>query len=498
MSENTSVKARVTAAAVDGRLPILGSERLYAKYVPFMWTCAAFSAATWGFIIGGYLPYTGDTVASLFGYAAGNIIGILLVVLSAGVPSFRYGVEIVDVSKSAFGRRGIIFPLIGLLATLLGWTYVLMAMTSRGAGNVLQQARGSDAPPPEAFVIVIGLGVLALVWLITSRGPWLFERLNNYIAPMHIVLTIVMLGFLLWKFGGTDLFSITLPADQMFATDAKTGIAFSVEFGVANGLTFWPIVGGLTRLVKKPGSLIGPTMWGSAIIGSVLIAAAAAFAGAAYSTADPTIWMVQIGGPIIGSIVMILVLIANIAAMVVMMYLAGVSLQHIKFFARLRWDLIVGLALLPGVIFAFRTEWLLAEAINWLSYNGMMFAGIAGVFLVDYFILRRERLDVEAMFARRSGSPYWFWGGFNVVALAVCAGSIAFYLWLYNPITLAVKPFFSNFGAGLPTMVLAGVVYLVLMKLFVVRSGIGAYPESKSTQSTPRSAEQVKALDIGL
>lgn len=491
-----SVRARVTAAAVDGRLPILGKERLYGAYAPFMWTCAAFSAATWGFLIGGYIPYTGDTTAGLIGYAAGNIIGILLVTLSAGIPSFRYGVEIMDVAKSAFGRRGIVFPLIALLATLIGWTYVLVAMTSRGAGNVVQTARGSDAPPSEVFVVLIGLLILGVVWAITSKGPWLFERINNYIAPTHIVLTLVMLGYLMWKFGGFDLFSLSVPAEYMFATDAKTGVAYSVEFGVANGLTFWPIIGGLTRLVKKRDNIVGPTMWGSAMIGSALIASAAAFAGAAYSTADPTIWMVQIGGPVVGSLVMAVVLIANIAAMVVMMYLAGVSLQHITFFARMRWEWIIGLLLIPGIVITFRTEWLLAEAINWLTYNGMMFAGVSGIFLVDYFFLRQQRLQVKALFARNAGSPYWFWGGFNWVALAVAAASIWFYLWIYNPITLEVKSLFSYFGAGLPTMVIAGLVYGVIMKLFVVRSGIGAYPDSVSADGTSRRPTSI--TDVGL
>ena len=32
--------------------------------------------------------------------------------------------------------------------------------------------------------------------------------------------------------------------------DHGLGFAYAVEFGVANGMTWWPIVGGLTRLIK--------------------------------------------------------------------------------------------------------------------------------------------------------------------------------------------------------------------------------------------------------
>ena len=46
--------------------------------------------------------------------------------------------------------------------------------------------------------------------------------------------------------------------------------------------------------------------------------------------------------------------------------------------------------------------------------------------------------------------------------------SIAFYLWLYNPVTLATQSAFVYLGAGVPTMLFTGLVYYVLMKCFVV------------------------------
>lgn len=120
--------------------------------------------------------------------------------------------------------------------------------------------------------------------------------------------------------------------------------------------------------------------------------------------------MITLAGPVLGSIIMTFVLAANVATMVIMLYLAGVSIQQIKPLTRVRWDILIALMLLPGVYVAFRTEWTLSIVMSWLSYNGVMFVGITGVTFVDYFILRKETLAPAHLFTRDPASQYWFWG----------------------------------------------------------------------------------------
>ena len=496
MSDLKTTQSRVTQEALSGRLPILGGERVYKGYPSFLWTCVAFSAATWAFLIGSYLPYVGNTLAGIAGYTAGMILGMVPVTLASGFASYRYGVETLDAAKAAFGRWGIIVPMIGLVATLAGWTYVVVALTARGAGNVVQQVRGSDGAPSEVLVVTIALVVIVAVWAIASKGPWLFERMSNFIAPGHVIITVVMLVILLAKFGGTDLFSINVAAADAFTPDKSLGFAYAVEFGVANSLTWWPVMGGLTRLVRKQGHIMGPSVVGVGVLGAAFISAVAAFAGAAYGTADPTIWMIDLGGRVFGSLIVAFVLLANVATMVIMIYLAGVSIQHVKALARLRWDVLIGLLLLPAFFFAFRTEWLLSKVVQWLTYNGVMFVGICGITLVDYFLLRRQKLDVPGLFSRSKRGPYWFWGGVNPVAVIVALGSIAFYLAMYDPITLETHFAFKYFGAGLPTMVLSGLVYWVAMRLLVIPAGKGGYKDD--AEPAMLSAERAERLDVGM
>ncbi|OBR53232.1 hypothetical protein A6456_09275 [Paraburkholderia tropica] len=399
-----------------------------------------------------------------------------LVSLASGAASFKYGTDVIDTSKSSFGFRGALVPLLGLLATLIGWSYVVEALTSRGAANIAATITGTDPASAvhEKLVVGVALAALLLVWFIATKGPKVFERLNGYIGPLHMLITLVMFGILIHRFGLHTLWVSQLPADQMLTRDTTRGLALAVEFGVSNSMTWWPVMGGLTRLVKRRSQVMGPAVIGIGLLGAAFVSTVAALAAISAGTHDPTIWMIKLAGPVLGSVIMSVVLFANIATMVVMVYLAGVSVQQIRVCARIRWDLLLGLMLAPGIYFAFKTEWLLSSVMSWLSYNGVMFVGITGITLVDYFVLRKEQLDPAHLFATK-GSKYTFWGGVNWVALAVTALSTWGYLWLYNPVTSASAEPFKYLGASIPVMVLSGIVYYVATKLIVIPLKKGSY-----------------------
>lgn len=120
----------------------------------------------------------------------------------------------------------------------------------------------------------------------------------------------------------------------------------------------------------------------------------------------------------------------------------------------------------------------LDEVMAFVSYIGLLSMGIASVMFVDYLILRREQLDVRHMFNASPKGKYWFIGGVNWIAVLTTFASIAFYLWLYDPISLRTQHAFVYLGAGIPTMFITGLLYYVLMKALVV-SRMGAYPTSQ-------------------
>lgn len=472
----------VEQEALSGRLPVLESERIYKSFGSFLWTCCAFAAATWAFLVGGFLPYVGDWRLGVVGYALGYAVGMGMVTLASGAPSYKYGTDVIDTAKTSFGYRGIIIPLFGLLATLAGWSYVVEALTSRGAANIAATVSGTSVTggAHEKLVIGVAFACLALVWLIASKGPKLFERLNGYIGPLHMLITLMMLGILVHRYGLHTLWVSQVPADQMLAHGKAQGMALAVEFGASGAMTWWPVMGGLTRLVKRRSHIVSPSVIGVGVLGGAFVSSVAALAAISAGTHDPTIWMITVGGKIFGTVTMVVVLTANIATMVVMVYLAGISIQQIKILARIKWEILLALLLAPGIFFAFRTEWLLSVVMTWLSYNGVMFVGVTGITFVDYFVLRKERLDVAHLFAA-NGGKYSFWGGVNWVAVVITVLSTWGYLWLYNPVTAATAEPFKYFGASFPIAVLSAVAYYIAAKLILIPLGKGSYRDGQKT-----------------
>ncbi|HEX4241973.1 MAG TPA: cytosine permease [Steroidobacteraceae bacterium] len=471
--------------ALDGRLPVLAHERIYGSYGSMLWTTAVLSAASWAYLIGSTFPSFGNTRLVILGYLIGLLIGEVLAVFAVGIPSFRYGVDTVDAAKASLGSRGAVVLLVMVLATSLGWAYVLMAMTARGVGRLVSAAASRDAPVDEHLVIASALGLLLLVWCLARRGPAAMERLSKICAAGQILIALIILGCVVslqrmsppLAHGGYPAHPIT--------TDPLTQIAYGVEFGFDNALTMLPFLGGLTRLVRHRRHIVGPTLIGSAILGAWLVAAVAALAAGVVTGSDPTIWIVELMGPAVGSVVVGFLLVANLGTLVVLVYVASVAVQQARPVAALRWDWIIGLTLLPGAIFAFRTEWLLARVMTWLAYNGVMFVGLSAVLMTDFFFLKSQRIRVSHLFASPGKGIYWYAGGVNWIAMGaivVCAG---IYLALFDPISLHVHPLFRYVGAGIPAVLLGSMTYYLAMRL------LPAGPREPDPGHSKREAIQV-------
>jgi NCS1 family nucleobase:cation symporter-1 len=335
-----------------------------------------------------------------------------------------------------------------------------------------------------------------MVWVIARRGPTLFQRLSQFVAPGQMLVTAFLLGLLFYRFGPAVLWTSDVRPDRALTHDHVLGFAYAAEFGVSNALTWWPIMGGLTRLVKRRRHLLGPAITGVGVLGATFISSVAAIAAARAGTPDPTRWLLALGGPVLGTAMLVFVLAANLITMVILIYLAAVSVQQVRQLTRVPWDLVLALLLAPGVYFAFRTAWVLDVVMAWLSYNGVMFVGITGITLVDYFVLRRQSLDAPQLFTRSASGKYWYWGGVNWAAVGVALASIACYFYLYNPTTYRVAFVFRYFGAGIPTMVLAAASYYCLAYFLMRRVGKGAYPTGSALARSDSC--ELPAADVSL
>ncbi len=260
-----------------------------------------------------------------------------------------------------------------------------------------------------------------------------------------------------------------------------------VEWGAAVAFTFWPIMGGITRLIARPNHLVSPAVLGFGVIGPLFpITAAALDTVTVPTTSDPTGWLVPVAGPVLGTLALVFVVLANVTVTVIQLYLCGVGIQHVRAFTRLRWELLVALFVAPGVRLALRPEWVLDHVLVWVTYDGLIFAGIAAIMLVDFVLLRRRALDVRQLFNDAPSGAYGFWGGVNWAAVGVVVVSVWLYVRLYDPVTMASAAAFRYCGATLPTVLVSGLLYWLLVRLVVIPAGKGGYPRAAGAPAAAR------------
>jgi cytosine/uracil/thiamine/allantoin permease len=197
------------------------------------------------------------------------------------------------------------------------------------------------------------------------------------------------------------------------------------------------------------------------VIGAALIATVAALAASVFGDTNPISWIIKLADRGLALTIIAFLLIANVGTMVVQIYVASLAVQQVRALARLKIEWITAITLLPAVLPVFRSEWLLEHVMTWLAYNGVMFVGLAGVLMTDFFLLRRQSIQVAHLFTGSRHGLYWYAGGVNWIAMAALALGAAIYLMLFDPVTLRVQPVFRYMGAGIPAVVICAVTYYV-------------------------------------
>lgn len=90
-------------------------------------------------------------------------------------------------------------------------------------------------------------------------------------------------------------------------------------------------------------------------------------------------------------------------------------------------------------------------AVNYfLGSLGAFLGPLFGIIIVDYYLVKRGRIDVDGLFEAEEASPYWYGGGINrhAVWVFVVSAAVAAVIALV-PTFGPVAPFSWFVGAGL-------------------------------------------------
>jgi NCS1 family nucleobase:cation symporter-1 len=450
--------------------PLLKSERTWGQRELWIVLLVA-ASATWCYIIGEYVGYYLNLKMGFAAMTAGSMIGMLLVTLAVVPMATRYGIDSISSSKPQFGNRGWIITVFLQYASIIGWNSLLLIFFGKSVNQFLT-ILGITSEGSEAIVIPVATAVACvIVFAILLKGATGIERVAKVLFFFIVGVGLWMVYMLLTKEGAAIEAAKPAYASGSLLWDYTTGI----EIGIVSLLSWWPYIGAMVRVAPNAHSATLPSMLGMGLPVPILSVIGLA-AILALETSDPAAWLVELGGPVNGAVALLFVMAANFGTAVIGVYASAIGLKHIPAMGRMSWKMTVILALAPvAIVCIVIQEWFFNNFGTFLAFIGVTFAPLVAIQIIDYFILRKQKISVRALYERSPDSAYGYWGGFNIAALAAMVAGFFVYIYLLNPLTYVSRSPYEYLTASLPTAVIAGIVYLVLTKVLVQPAKKGGY-----------------------
>jgi nucleobase:cation symporter-1, NCS1 family len=457
------------AQADESAWPLLPQERTWGA-MRLTLTLATTAAATWCYLIGesvgGYLGFIQGGLA----LGAGCMIGMVLVLLAAGPTCVRFGIDSIAATKPQFGSRGWIVPAALQAVSIIGWNSLLIIFFAKSAVQ-LCVALGILGPGVGHAALVPLLTVFACVVILTAlrRGATGVSMMSNILVA-HVFIGLWML-YLLVSRRWPDLIAAQ---PQNAGPTRLWNYTTGVELGIGATLSWWPYIGAMIRMAPNGRTIVLPVMLGMAA--PVPVLSLIGLAGTlVLKTSDPTEWLRIVGGPTYAIISLTFVTAANFGTTTAGIYASAVGLRNFPVLQRRTWTTLLLITIGPvALVGIFIPELFFARFGNFLALIGVAFAPLCGIQIIDYFVLRRGRIDVRAMYTDAPGRPYFFWHGINPAAMAALAAGFLAYVALLNPLSYASSALYPCLTASLPSAAAAALVYF-LCSQFVIRAGRGGY-----------------------
>lgn len=454
----------------DESWPLVPRERTWSSFQLAM-VLMVTACATWCFVIGEYVGYYLGFKAGFAAMTAGSMIGMLIVALATVPSATKYGIDTVVSCRPQFGARGWLVGVALQYISIIGWNSILLIFFGKSVTQ-LAVTLGWAAPESAGWIAPVATILSCVfVFLVLRGGASAVVRIST---PLFVAILLIggwMIYLLLAREWGKIETATPAYASGSFRWDYVTGI----ELGIATLLSWWPYVGAMVRVTPSASKAAMPAMLGMGLpvpLLSVIGLAAILSLG----VSDPSAWMIELGGPLYGAIALLFVIFANIGTAVTGVYATAIGLKNIPGVHGVSWNTTLLLALAPvcfvGVVVP---DLFFSNFGTFLAFIGVTFGPMCAIQIVDYLVLRRERLDIFGLYDQRPGSTYWFWGGVNWVAVAAMAAGIGTYLYLLDPITYASRTPYEYLTASLPTILISGLAYLVLSLVVTRPSGRGGY-----------------------
>ena len=417
-----------------------------ANIAPINWVLGAL-----GIILGLSL------VETIIVVTAGNLAGCALFGLFC-VMGHRTGVNQMVLSRSAFGRRGAYIPGVAQLLLTMGWvgvnTWVVLDLTL----GVLDEIGIHGG---TGLKYVIGFALMAVQVVIAIYGFYLIRTFEKYTVPVTAAIMVAMTALAFTKvdvhWGGSQVAG----GDKI---SAMAGLMTAI--GIGWGISWLTMSADYPRFVNPKYSK-KQVFWATSL-GMFIPTVWLAILGAAIATGGQGTDPAQLVAAAFGAMaipVLFVVLHGPIATNILNIY--SCSLAFLSLGVKIKRPIVAAAAGVVGtiVLIAFVESASFASSFDkWIVSIVVWISPWAGITIVEYFIVRRQEIDIAGLYLPPEESPY---GDVNVAAvIALVLGLIAGWAFefaqpgfMQGPIAKALDNTDLSWLAG---MVVGGGVYYVL------------------------------------
>jgi NCS1 family nucleobase:cation symporter-1 len=369
----------------------------------------------------------------------GNTIVLIPMILNAHAGT-KYGIPFPVYCRASFGLRGANVPAMLRALVACGWFGIQSWIGGFAIYKILAIYLPAWQSLPKlgdlginAAELACFLGFWSINMFVIYRGIDSIRVLLNIKAPLLIALGLALLA---WAYRQADGFGPMLAQPSQFAPEGpKSGQFWAFFFPALTGMIgFWATLSlnipdfsryAYSQRDQALGQALGlpTTMALYSFIGVAVTSATVVIYGE--TIWDPVELLARFRNPLILTVAMFALCLAtlatNIAANVV-----GPANDFAHLWPR-RISFRLG-GLITGIVGILIQPWkLIADPsgyiFKWLVAYSALLGAIGGILIADYFLIRRTRLDLPALYRR--GGPYWYAAGFNPAALVALAAGIA-------------------------------------------------------------------------
>ncbi len=430
MNEELSIKKHDPSLYNEDLAPIPADKRTWGWFEIFnVWandvqslfgyTLAASLFLTYG--LNGWTVFAAIMVAGLF---------VMWLVNLMGEPSVKYGIPFPVMARASMGVRGANFPAIVRAIVAIFWYGAQTYFASTAVSLLISSVMGGNGDP--AFLGMSGIDWVSFllvwafqIWLFWNGIDWI-TRFLNFAGPFVYVVMILLAG-VIWYKAGSGLMS---EMGTIFkGTGDYDGGTFSAFLAIVGTMIayFAAVVinyGDFSRFVKTQGEMKKGNFTGLplniaffSLIALIVTAGTVAIWGEPLT--NPTDIIERVDSLPLTFIAAIMFFAATVGINLVANFippaydLANLMPSKINF--RVGGLITSGFALVIGGLWVSTISQI--GIFNFVNTLGAVLAPVYGIMIVDYYMIKNGKLDIQQLFSASEDGEYFYDNGWNKKAL---------------------------------------------------------------------------------